>query len=364
MDTSDPKIVFDSNGNCNHCTEFLERRIQFKFHGIESTQLLQQTITKIKKAGKGKRYDCVLGLSGGIDSSYAAYIAKKNGLRILAVHLDNGWNSEEAVQNIKNIARELELDYQSFVLDWSEFRDVQVAFLKASIPEIETPTDIAIAGALHRIAAKHGIKYIISGGNFATEGILPASWHYNAKDQRYFQFIQNTFGRKKLKTFPNFGLLTEAYYKFVKGINIVYLLNMVDYHKENAMSLLTKELNWKYYGGKHYESKYTGFVQSYLLFEKFKIDYRRATFSSLICTGEMSRDEALEILKRKPYIPENVESEKKYIAKKLQLTIEEFDQILHSKPLWYSDYPNNEKRLSFFYNAYRKIFKKEKLASF
>jgi hypothetical protein len=208
------------------------------------------------------------------------------------------------------------------------------------------------------------VKYIISGGNFASEGILPKTWHYNAKDLTYFDYIQRKFGTIRLKKFPTFGFRKEMYYKLIRKVKMVYILNSVPYIKEDAMALLKKELDWKYYGGKHYESKYTGFIQSYYLFEKFGIDYRRATFSSQICTGEVTREEALLELSKKPYNPEVVEEEKKYIAKKLGVSIEEFDDILKTPAKLYRDYPNDEKRLSFIYDTYRKIFKKEKLASF
>jgi N-acetyl sugar amidotransferase len=364
MDSSDPGISFDENGYCNHCIEFHNRRGKHKYQGEKSDEELKLIVQEIKKSGKGKKYDCVLGLSGGIDSSYTAYKAIKLGLRPLAVHLDNGWNAEEAVNNIKNIARKLNIDYQSFVLNWEEFKDLQLSFLKASIPEAETPTDIAIPGALHKVAAQHNIKYVISGGNFATEGILPKHWHYNAKDLKYFYAIHKKYGKKKLKNFPSFGYKKETYYKLVKGIKMIYLLNYVPYIKDDAMDLLKDKLEWKYYGGKHYESKYTGFIQSYYLFEKFNIDYRRATFSTQICAGDMDRNEAINLLKNKPYNNEENAIEKEYIAKKLSIDLKELEDIINSTPKWYSDYPNDEKKLSFIYNTYRKVFKKEKLANF
>ncbi|MES2799085.1 MAG: N-acetyl sugar amidotransferase [Bacteroidota bacterium] len=364
MDTSDPEITFDSSGNCSHCNDFLLRRIHHKYQGEATDESFQQLITAIKRDGKGKKYDCIIGISGGIDSSYVALVAKQNGLRILGVHVDNGWNSDLAVQNIRNIVQKLDIEYQTFVLDWKEFKDLQLAFLKASVPEAETPTDIAMLGALHQIAEQHGVKYIISGGNFATEGILPAAWHYNAKDMRYLNYIQKTFGKLKLRKFPKFGVLQETYYKLVKRTKMVYLLNYIDYAKEQAMITLEQELAWKYYGGKHYESKYTGFIQSYYLFEKFGIDYRRATLSSQILTKEISREAAIEQVKPLPYKLEVVAEEKKYIAKKLGVSIDEFEEILKRPAKWYWDYPNSKGQLNFIYNTYRRIFKKEKLASF
>lgn len=364
MDTTDPAIHFNEAGECNHCTEFLDKRIHHNYKGAESDQQFTDLISAIKEAGKGKKYDCVLGLSGGIDSSYVAYIAIQNGLRVLAVHLDNGWNAEEAVQNIRNIAQLLQIDYESYVLDWEEFKDLQLSFLKASVPEAETPTDIAIPAALHKIAAKYGVKYILSGGNFATEGILPPMWHYNAKDTVYLKHIQKTFGTKKLKKFPLFGFKEEMYYKLAKGIKIVYPLNYVPYDKEKAMELLQRELNWKYYGGKHYESRYTGFIQSYYLYKKFGIDYRRATLSTQICTGAVTREVALKALETLPYSDEKVEVETKYIAKKLGITLEKLHNIVESPAKWYTDYPNDAKRLGKIYDLYRKVFNKEKLASY
>jgi N-acetyl sugar amidotransferase len=364
MDTSDPGISFNEFGECNLCSEFLSKRAKHNYHGAESDLKFRKIIEEMKIAGKGKEYDCVLGLSGGVDSSYAAYICKNNGLRVLAIHVDNGWNSEEAVLNIKNIARKLDIDYESFVLDWEEFKDLQLSFLKASVPEAETPTDIALLGAIHKVASKYGVKYIISGGNFATEGILPKYWHYNAKDNRYLKYIQNTFGSGKIKNFPLFGFMKEIYYKVFKRIKIIYILNYVPYSKNNTIELLKEELDWRYYGGKHYESLYTGFIQSYYLNKKFGIDYRRATLASQICTGEITRELALKELEILPYNDEKVIVEKDYIAKKLGISVEEFERIINLPPKWYTDYPNEEKRLNFIYDTYRKLFKKDKLGNF
>ena len=319
MDTTDPKIVFDKNGYCNHCTEFLNKRAKHQYQGNESNEMLDRIFEDIKIAGKGKEYDCISGISGGVDSCYMAYIAKQKGLRVLAVHMDNGWNSDEAVLNIKNVTKKLDIDYESYVLDWEEFRDLQLTFLKASVPEADTPTDMAIPAALHHFAAKYGVKYILVGGNLSTEGILPASWHYNAKDMKYFNYIQKTFGRKKIKKIPTFGFEKEMYYKLVKGIKMIYPLNYVHYLKEEVTKLMKEEVGWKLGGGKHSESTYTGFIQSYYLYEKFGIDYRRATLSSQICLGDVNRDNALEQLKHKPYDPSTLEEKKQYISKKLQI---------------------------------------------
>ena len=364
MDTTDLEITFDENGYCNHCTEFLSIRDKYQYQSKESGERLERVIEEIKRAGKGKDYDCIIGLSGGVDSSYLAYIARERGLRILSVHMDNGWSSEEAVMNIKNITKKLEIDYESYVLDWEEFKDLQLSFLKASVPEADTPTDIAIVAALHYFAAKYNVKYIISGGNLATEGILPKSWHYNAKDLKYFNHIQKTFGGKRLKKFPTFGYKKEMYFKLIKGIRIIYPFSYVSFAKDNAIELLKEKFDWKYYGGKHYESKYTRFIQSYYLYEKFGIDYRRATLSSQICVGEIDRDDAIEQLKSKPFDLSKIEEEKQYISKKLRISKDEFDRILNMPAKWYWNYPNDDKKLGFIYDTYRKLFNKEQLSSF
>jgi N-acetyl sugar amidotransferase len=364
MDTTDPQITFDSAGYCCHCTEFLERRARHTYRGKESDAALDTILEKIRTAGRRKKYDCILGVSGGTDSSYLAYIIRERGLRPLAVHMDNGWNSEKAVVNIKNVIRALSIDYESYVLDWEEFKNLQLSFLRASVPEAETPTDVAIPAALHSVAAKYGIKYILSGGNLATEGILPKSWHYDVRDLRYFNHIHRTFGNRPLKSFPTFGYKKEIYYKVVKGMRMVYPLNFVPFIKDEAAKLLREKFDWRPYGGKHYESTYTKFIQSYYLYEKFKIDYRRATLSTQISVGEIDRCRAVEQLKSLPYDRQEIDATKQYIAKKLGIDKDELERIIRLPPKWYWDYPNDERRLSFIYRTYRKLFKREKLDRF
>jgi N-acetyl sugar amidotransferase len=358
MSDTDPDITFDAEGRCNHCTDYLNRIANLTYRPGTSERELEAIVERVKAAGRGKEYDCVVGMSGGIDSSYAAHVAKSLGLRPLGVHMDNGWNSDTAAKNIKNVARTLGIDYQSVVLDWEEFRDLQLAFLRASVPEIETPTDIAIPAALHRVAAEHGIRFIFAGGNYVTEGILPRTWHYDAKDVRFLRGVHRRLGTRKLATFPTFGFVKETYYKFAKRIRTVYVLNYVPYSKQNAMRKLEEELGWEYYGGKHYESTITGFVQSYVLPVKFQIDYRRATLSSQICAGEVTREAALEVLKEPPFDPARVQKENVYVAKKFGITLEEMDAILAEPPKTHRDYPNNERFLQFLYGTYRRFFSK------
>jgi N-acetyl sugar amidotransferase len=359
MDTSDPEVQFDHLGNCNHCNDFFANTSKLLYQGKVSDNILHKIVEKIKETGKKSEYDCLVGVSGGADSSYVAYSVKKLGLRPLAVHMDNGWNSEESVKNIQKICNKLGIDYQSYVLNWREFKDIQLSVLKSSIPEVEIPTDVAIAAVLHKIAAKNNIKYIISGGNIATEGILPESWFYNPKDTKLLKAIHKNFGTVKMKSFPTFDYKKEIYYKFVKGIKTFYLLNYLPYSKEDSIKTLQDHLDWEFYGGKHHESKYTSFVQSYIQPVKFNIDYRRATFSTQICTGEITRKYALNELKKKSFDPGKVKLEKEYICKKLDITTSQFDDIMDLPVRSYKDYPNDQEKLNYIYGVYRKHFKRK-----
>lgn len=356
MDTTDPLITFDENGVCNHCKAYLNRREEVRKIKKLGKENLNAVIEEIKEKGKGRKYDALLGISGGVDSCYMAYKLKEFGIRTLLVHMDNGWNSDDASVNILRMAKMLSFDYESYVLDWEEFKDIQLAFLKASVVEAETPTDIAIQGSLHKVAARHGIRYIVSGGNLATEGILPKVWHYNAKDTKYFNYIQRTFGTKRIRKFPNFGYRQEIFYKLLKRIRIVYLLNYMDYNKEEAKRILIEECGWKDYGGKHHESRFTKFIQSYYLLKKFDLDYRKATFSSQIITGEKTRQEALEELSEVPYKAEDIEREAEYISKKLGISTKQLEEIVDAPGKYYYEYPNEEKKLEFIYSFYRKYF--------
>lgn len=357
MDTSDPQILFDNEGQCNNCTRFLATLSKNGIVSTDAGESLARLFEKVRAAGRGKEYDCVLGISGGVDSSYAAYLCKENGLRPLAVHMDNGWDSEESVINIKNVISKLDIDYQSFVLDWEEFRNLQLAFLRASVPEAETPTDVAIPAALHQIAAEQKIQYIVSAGNFATEGMLPKSWHYNAKDLKYLSHIFGTFGFGTLRSFPTFEFRRELYYKLAKRIRFVYPLNYASVSEDDMALCLVNKFGYRRYGEKHHESRYTRFIQSYYLLKKFGIDYRRATFSAKICSGQATREHALEVLETKPYDEEQIAIDKKYIATKLEISPEELERIIELPPKWYWDYPNDDRKLRYIYNIYRSIFR-------
>lgn len=357
MDTSDNDIFFDSEGICNHCKDFEKTISSPKLDKKIAAQQLKLLIEKVKSKGENKKYDCLVGISGGVDSCYTAYLCKKWGLKPLLIHMDNGWNSEIAVKNVKKIVDKLKLDYISYVLDWEEFREIQLAFLKSSIVDLEMPTDIAIAASLYETAAKYGIKHIISGGNYSGEGILPLSWGYHVlKDEKLYRHIVKSYSTQKIKKTPIVGLKGEIYYKFIKRIKYVYPLNFTSYDKDNAREFLKKEFEWKDYGGKHYESKITGFWQSYAMPTKYNMDYRRATYSSQIISGQISRSEALNKLKIISYDNKSIARDKDYIAKKYGISLAEFDECLSLTPKTYKDFPNNRTQIEWFYNLYRKMF--------
>lgn len=355
MDTSDEEITFDKKGHCNHCNEYFQLAPSHSYLGEKTDRQLQAIVDKIKKDGKGKPYDCVIGVSGGVDSSFVAYNAKKLGLRPLTVHFDNGWNSELAVKNIEKIVTKLGFDYQTYVVDWEEFKDLQIAFLKASVANAEIPTDHAFLAAIYHLCNKYDIKYTLSGSNFVTEQILPKSWGYNAKDLKHLKAIHRQFGKHPLKTYPTLGIYKEIYYTYFKGIKMIRLLNYIPYNKPQAMETIQNELGWVYYGGKHYESIFTRFFQSYILPVKFGIDKRRAHLSTLICSGQISREEALIEMQNPPYPLEKADEDRKYVIKKLSMTDEEFDAILKAPIKSYKDYPNDEKLIKFVYSLYYKL---------
>jgi N-acetyl sugar amidotransferase len=358
MDTvADPYITFDENGFCNHCNFYFKDRAPRVYRGEQSKQKLSELVATIKKSGEGKKYDCVIAFSGGVDSSYLAYLAKKLGLRALLVHIDNEWNTAIAEENIKRLVEKLGFDFYRYKVDWDEFKDLQLSFLKASVPEAETPTDIALPAVWHQVAAEHGVKYILSGGNFITEGIKPKWWHYDPKDYKYIRAIQKQFGTKELKSFPVFDYKAEAYYKFIKGIRIIYFLNYADYKPDEALKTLVSEVGFQYYEHKHYESIYTKFIQAYYLPVKFNIDYRKATYSSKICSGIMTRDEALAMLQQKTYTEQELEEWKSLLCQKFEISRSELEEILARPPKFYYDYPNNKAFLEFIYSTYRLLKK-------
>ena len=331
-----PGIEFDENGVCNYCKKHDELVKEFPT-GEEGKRILEKKINEIKAAGKGKEYDCIVGVSGGVDSTYTLYLAVKYGLRPLAVLFDNGWNSEIAVSNIKNATSKLGVDLETYVVNYEEFKAILVAFLKASTPHADIPTDVGIKSTLYRTAVENKIKYILTGGNFRTEGFIPQEWSY--LDGRYVRSVYEKFTNKKLEHFPNLTLLHYLYYMFIKKINIVRILNYVEYPKEQIKELITKELGWRDYGGKHYESIFTRFNQTYMRYKKFGIDMRLVEYAALVRSGYMNREQALKELQKPPFTEEQLKSDVNYVIKKLGLTEEEFNEIYALPVKTFHDYP-------------------------
>jgi N-acetyl sugar amidotransferase len=338
MDTSDPEIAFDEQGVCNHCHDYDRLVAQKVLEGQAGREYLERLVEKMKQDGRSKAYDCIIGVSGGVDSTYVAYLVKKMGLRPLAVHMDNGWDSELAVKNIEETLKRLGIDLYTEVLDWEEFKDIQVAMLRASTPDSEVPSDHAISAVLGNIADKLKVKYIISGANVRTETHLPRAWSYGHFDWKYIRSVHHRFGNGRLKSFPHIGFFT--YYRRLLSQRRIDILNYIDYNKNEAMQILQNELGWRYYGGKHYESIYTRFYQGYILPSKFGFDKRRSHLSSLICSGEIARVAALDELGKPTYAPTMQEEDREYVVKKLGLTDEQFETIMQAPRKTFWDYPS------------------------
>src|SRR5664279_709039 len=348
MDTTDPEIVFDDQGNCNHCTSALQLSEKIWFPDERGEKILDQIIDRIKIEERNKEFDCIIGLSGGVDSSYLAYLAVNKGLRPLVVHVDCGWNSEQAVKNIENIVKKLGIELHTFVVNWEEMKDLQRSFFKASLPDQDIPQDHAIFAALYNFADRNNIRYVFNGFNFATESIMPENWGYQAMDYRHLKSIHNRFGEKKLKDYPHVNFFQRyIYYTLIKKMRIINPLNYIDYRKESAIDILKNELGWQYYGGKHYESRFTKFFQSYYLPVKFNFDKRRAHLSSLIVSGQISRTEAIEKMKENVYAESEIGNDLEFVAKKLDWSPEEFRSIIDMKPNRHQDFPTNESLFRF-----------------
>lgn len=342
MDTTDPDIVFDGEGVCNHCKGAEEKLEKITFESTEMRDLdLEKIVNKIKENGKNSQYDCVIGLSGGVDSSYLAYKVKELGLRPLAVHLDNGWNSELAVKNIETIVTKLEIDLFTHVIDWEEFRDLQIAFIKSGVVDLEMLSDNAIVVSVYRIMKKYKIKTFLIGTNIATESIMPNSWFYTPKyDSLNIKHIYKKFGSgRKLKTFPMLNGAEYVNFHYNKSHNSIALLDYMDYNKPEVLKFLQNKLDYKPYPGKHYESKITRFYQAYILPIKYNIDKRKAHLSSLIVANQIKREEALKELE-KPLFKSDLEKENEieFFCKKLMISRREFDDIMKAKPKRHHDF--------------------------
>lgn len=326
MDTTDSNITFDDHGVCDHCRNFNEH-VKPNWHtDARGEAALDRLAAKIREAGQGRDFDCILGLSGGLDSSYMLHVAtKRMGLRPLVFHVDGGWNTQVAVQNIENVVERLGLDLFTEVINWEEMKDFQLAFFKSGVPHIDTPQDHAFLATLYKFALKHDIRYIMNGGNYSTECVRnPSDWIYYGTDLAQIRDIHKRFGTRPLKTYPLSGILANKFYiPYIRQIKMVRPLNLVPYFKSEAQQFMAREYAWEAYPQKHFESRFTRFFEGYWLPVRFGYDTRKVQFSSLILTGQMSREDALNELTRPALEPDAAKREIEYVAKKLDITVDE-----------------------------------------
>lgn len=348
MDTTDTEITFDQQGVCNHCHEFDAITSKRWFPNDEGKAQLKKIFNKIREERKSYEYDCILGLSGGLDSSYLALMMKEYGMRPLVVHVDAGWNSELAVYNIEKVVKYCGYDLHTHVMNWQEVRDLQLAYLKSGIANQDVVQDHAFFSSLYHFAVANKINYVISGGNIATESVFPKSWHHTAMDAINLKAIHKKFGKLQLKDYKVISFLQYYfYYPFVKGMKVVLPLNYIPYSKEQALLELQEKVGYKPYGRKHGESRFTKFFQNYYLPVKFNIDKRKIHLSSMVLSGLMSREQALAELLKPLYDDSELREDKHYIAKKLGISVEQLDEYISSPGHDYSEYPNWDSRYSF-----------------
>lgn len=344
MDTSDPEIFFDERGYCNHCN-YVEREVILKYWFPENGRLhLNNILNKIRKDGEKKSYDCIIGLSGGVDSSYLALLTVKEfGLRPLAVHVDAGWNSEAAVYNIEMLVKKLNIDLYTEVIDWEEIQDLQRSYIRAGVANQDVPQDHCFSAVLYKMGQVYNVGYFLSGGNYATESILPKSWGYNAMDARNLKAIHSLFGERPLKNYPTLNLYKSyIYYPYILKLKAFRPLNYLPYKRDEAIATLQQEIRWKNYGDKHHESRWTKWFQSYYLPTRFGYDKRRAHLSSMIMSKEITRDEALEKLSLPLYDKNALRIDEEFIIKKLNMEKTEFERCFNAKPRHYSEFSNQE----------------------
>ncbi|MBX9574768.1 MAG: N-acetyl sugar amidotransferase [Caulobacteraceae bacterium] len=344
MDTTDSKIVFNEEGVCEYCLNY-HANIAPHWHTDErGRREIERQVDEIKAWGKGKDFDCLIGLSGGVDSSYLVHMAVKEfGLRPLLYHVDAGWNSQQAVNNIEKLVDGLGLDLYTEVIDWPEMRDLQLAYFKSGVPSLDTPQDHAFFAGLYNFAVKNKVKYILTGANYATECVRePLEWAYHASDLRQIRAIHGAHGSRALRKFPQADIFKfKIYYRFVHGLKVIKPLNYVPYFKEQVMDDLVDLYGWQKYAHKHYESRFTRFFEGYWLMERFGFDKRRPHFSSTILSGQMSRDEALRRLGGPAHDPDTIAADFEYIATKLGVSVDELESYKHAPKKFHWDYPNN-----------------------
>lgn len=361
MDTTDPNIEFNDIGRCNHCLSAENLLKKNWIHGEKGDATLVKAVREIKKLSSGQRYDCIVGMSGGIDSSYLLhFVSVEMGLNPLVVHVDAGWNSSEATHNIRQMTEKLNLDLQVFKIDWEEMASLQIAYLKASIANQDVPQDHAFFAKLYEIAVKNNIKSVITGSNLTSESILPASWGYNAMDSIQIKDIYYKFTGKSLKKYPLVGYFKyKIYYPYIYKMRVYRPLNWINYNKNDAIEFLKNNYDWVYYGGKHHESIWTRFFQAYYLPEKFGFDKRRAHLSSMIAAKQLSRESALRELELPAYDLSLFESDIQHISEKLGIDEVEFLEYLELPNREYKSYKNQEKLDSFFRKIKKMTFRNE-----
>ena len=342
LDTTDPDIEFDDTGVCNYCRNYL--KIKKKLQLQLTPAVLESQIAKVKQDGKSKQYDAIVGVSGGVDSSFVLYLAvKKYGLRVLALHVDSGWNSEIAVGNIHKAIEHLGVDLYTEVIDWEEMRDLQAAFFRASVVNCDIPQDHAFRAVQYKMAKRFDTRYFISGRNFATDSMMPSAWVWPNHDDYHIKAIHKKFGQHKLKSFPFFSILYfYIWLRYFRQYLDITVLNYIGYRRESAKVLIERELGWRDYGGKHYESVFTEFYQSYYLPVKFGFDKRKAHLSGLIMNGELSRESALKELEQEPFEAQRVKELERYVIKKLGFSSEEWQEVMSSPTQPHDSYPNRE----------------------
>ena len=348
MDTTDHEIIFNSNGVCNHCTDFDAITSKSWFPNQDGEKRLQNILTTVKKEGIKKEYDCIIGLSGGVDSSYLSLILKKYNLRPLVVHIDAGWNTEIAVNNIEKIVKYCDYDLFTHVMDWEEIKDLQLAYLKAGIANQDVVQDHAFFATLYHFAVKNNISYIISGGNIATEAVFPGSWHHSAMDAINLKAIHKKFGSIPLKKYKTISFMKYYfYYPLIKKMKTIRPLNYLPYNRNKSIEILQSTVDYKEYGRKHGESRFTKFFQNYYLINKFGYDKRKPHLSSQILSGEISREGALIELNKSLYDEKEIKEDIEYIAKKLGLRIAELEHLINEEGTHYSSFNNWDKYFNF-----------------
>lgn len=350
-----PVFSLDENNICNYCN-YYSTSILSLGNINERKKWLENKVNEIKEAGKNKPYDCILGVSGGTDSSYMAYWAKEQGLRPLITHCDNGWNSELAVKNIENICSKLQFELHTIVINWEEFKELQLAYLRAGVIDIEVLTDHAIYASILKVAKKYKIKYTLNGFNFATEAVMPKGWVFDKKDWENINDIYNKYGNGKLiKSYPHLNFYQKLFYHWFLKLESIQVLNYIDYNKDNAKQIITDKLGWKDYGGKHFESAFTKFYQIYILPTKFKVDKRKAHLSNLICSGQITKQEALKELENPLYTDIELQEDLNYVLKKIGMSANEFDGLMKEPARLHTDFKTEKENWEKYFKLIKAI---------